>query len=139
MAGKNMIAFIFSQYASGGTAKNQFGLERVANGAKIRKSRAKNAARNGRRSNARREAGMKTLKEAIEDAAFHADNRGPIGWAQCFSAELERLGYCIAPMEATEEMLDRAWKSRKSGKVQTLLERTYLAFLAARPKIEDVR
>lgn len=48
---------------------------------------------------------MKTLKEAITHAGNEADLVVEQVWAETFLASLESNGYCIVPMEATEEML----------------------------------
>ena len=45
-----------------------------------------------------------TRDEAIQDAAFYADSRGPIGWHSNFLASLTASGYAVFPLEATEKM-----------------------------------
>jgi hypothetical protein len=55
----------------------------------------------------RREAGMKTLKEALIEALI-AQDKLIVGESrsEAFMASLESNGYCIVPMEATEGMFE---------------------------------
>lgn len=72
---------------------------------------------------------MKTLKEAMALAGI---TPGQI-------ASLESNGYCIAPLEATDEMAKVAALTcaHCDGGIQECTRKVVNAALAARPKIED--
>lgn len=80
-----------------------------------------------------------TLKEAIDAAYFHADNRGPVGWAMNFANSLEESGFVIVPKEATGEMNQRGMAAiadaMEEGDILTPGE-VFTNMLAARPKAQ---
>jgi hypothetical protein len=90
---------------------------------------------------------MKTLKEALDLASAYGDETS--SWED-FIASLESNGYCIVPMEATEEMAKASCEldctrqeCARSGRCRAYPEQLnakrehWNDMLAARPKIED--
>jgi hypothetical protein len=90
---------------------------------------------------------MKTLKEALDLASAYGDETS--SWED-FIASLESNGYCIVPMEATEEMAKASCEldctrqeCARSGRCRAYPEKLnakrehWNDMLAARPKIED--
>ena len=47
-----------------------------------------------------------TLKEAIEEAAFYADQRGPVGWHINFIASLRANGYAVVEKALLKEVIE---------------------------------
>ena len=80
-----------------------------------------------------------TLKEALNTAIEMSDGycivQDGISSAEVFIVSLESNGYCIAPMEATEEMRAAGF-GRKDRSGNTFLS-VYRAMIAARPKLGE--